>query len=94
MTPTPEQVQSWAREASATGDGQELSGDALLRFAALACAWQREQCDWAEDCAKVLFELRDTLAERGARPATPDKAALWDKAWRMYERMLAWVNPP
>lgn len=40
MIPTPEQVQSWAREASATGDGQELSGDALLRFAALACAWR------------------------------------------------------
>jgi len=43
MTPTPEQIEAWAREASATGDGHELSGDALIRFAALVCAWQREQ---------------------------------------------------
>ncbi len=54
---------------------------------------ERNRCDWAEDCARVLLKLKDTLAERGARPETPEKAALWDEAWHMYTRMLTWANP-
>ncbi len=54
---------------------------------------ERAEVDWAEDCARILLTLKDTLAERGARPTTPEKAAMWDEAWSVYTRMLAWANP-
>ena len=53
---------------------------------------ERAEVSWAEDCARVLLKLKDSLAERGARPTTPKKAAMWDEAWAVYTRMLAWAN--
>jgi len=51
-----------------------------------------ESVAWAERYAKVLLKLKDSLAERGGRPVTPEKAALWDEAWSVYESMLEWAH--
>lgn len=61
MTPTPEQIEAWAREAGAGFDDAfesvgpnpmwAMSPEELQRFAALACAWQRERD--AQICERV-----------------------------------------
>ena len=54
---TREDIIRMAREASATGCGDELTGDAIERFAALVAAAEREAC------AKVCEAMRPTERE-------------------------------
>ena len=58
-----------AREASAVGDGLELSGDAIEEFAALVAAAEREAC------AKVADE------NDGDMPGE-DSSCVWSKCAR------------
>ena len=52
-----EDIIRMAREADATGYGDELTGDAIERFAALVAAAEREAC------AKVCEAMRPTERE-------------------------------
>lgn len=47
-----------------------------------------------ESVAKALIELKDSFAERGARPETPGKREMWDLAWSSYEKLLEVTNQP
>lgn len=60
--------------------------------AAQASAVAPERPDWAEDCARLLLDLKDALAVRCTRP-DGSNGLLWDRAFAMYERMLLWANP-
>ena len=90
MTPTPEQVEAWAREAGAGFDDAfesvgpnpmwVMSPEELQRFAALACAWQREMD--AQICDRLTTALdiggneyrREAFASQCARAIRSDCA--------------------
>lgn len=61
---TPEQIEKWTRQASAIGDANELSGDAIAEFARLVAqdTWERAaQCGerWIHKHRTDALETQD-----------------------------------
>jgi hypothetical protein len=63
---TPEQIEKWARQASAIGDANELSGDAIAEFARLVAqdTWERARnvCFAVDETGDYVCHTRDDCA--------------------------------
>jgi hypothetical protein len=63
----PEEIIRMAREASADGNGDELTGDAIERFAALVAEAERERAwtekDWDEAAEWIRQQEREKVAK-------------------------------